>query len=97
MLDKDLHYMFRKSVSSSVFPFNFWAYHLCLNLLLFCRSCLGELVPRETGRKPACMPRPMRAILLTMRLLQLVSKRLRFSRATLTARRRILDLPAVYL
>ena len=51
------------------FPFNLWANHLCLNFLLFCRSCLGELAPGEIGGRPPCMLRPTRTLLLMMRLL----------------------------
>ena len=40
-------------VRSSVLLFNFWAYHFCLNFLLFCRSCLGELGSKgDRGKAP---------------------------------------------
>ena len=86
-----------KSVTSFVLPFNFWAYQLYLNFLLFCRSCLGDLVPRETRGRPPCMPHPTGTILLTMITLQLASEWLKFCRAALTTGKRILDLSVVYL
>ena len=52
MLDIDLHNMFRKRVSSSALSFNSWAYHLCLNFLLFCRLCPEELALGEIGEGP---------------------------------------------
>ena len=69
MPDIDLHNMFRKRVSSSALPFNLWAYHLCQNFLLYCKSCLEELALGGTWGRPSCMLCPKGTLLLMMRLL----------------------------
>ena len=47
-----------KGVSSSALPFNSWAYHLCLNFLLFRILCLEELSLREIRGRPLCIRHP---------------------------------------
>ena len=54
---------------------------MCLNFLLFCRSCLGGLVPRETRGRPLFTPRPMGTLHLMMRPLWLVTGQLKFYKA----------------
>ena len=73
-----------KSISSSILPFVSWAYHLCLNFWLFCRSCLGGLVLGEIRGRPPFTLHPMGTTLLMMRLIQLASRQLGFYKVTLT-------------
>ena len=44
-----------KCVNSSALPFNSWAYHLCLNFLVFHRLCLEDLAPGEIEGRPPCI------------------------------------------
>ena len=68
-----------------------------LDFLLFGRSCLGRLVPRETRGRPSFMLCPTGMILLMMRPFLLESRRLGFCRATLIAGKMTLGSLAVYL